>query len=183
VSAEPERSGDVVRRAFDANLQYYAAVGRITVEYWQALAKLVEDVRLPGVARASPDAPRRQAASLTPTGAVAEARPPAAIVLEAAAGGTAEGLFLVDNSLQEKVSAPVFASSFRADDGREVTPKLVFEPEVVTLGPGEQILVRAVATIDERLEPNVGYRGELSVPGVAGTRVAVVLRRTLSSDA
>jgi hypothetical protein len=183
VAAEREGASDVLRRAIGANVQYYAAIGKLTVEYLQALAALTDDAVVPRGGRfptgmdghepASPPSPRPAAVSPQP----------AAIVLEAGQDGTATGLFMVENALAEKVSAPIAASAFRAEDGREVTPKLAFEPEVVTLEPGEQMLVRVSATIDHALEPDLGYRGELSVPGVAGTRVPLVLRRRPSSAA
>ena len=99
------------------------------------------------------------------------------MVLEAEGGGTAIGVFLVENLLDEKVSAPVSASAFAAPDGREVAVPLAFEPEVVILEPGEQILVRVTAQLADDLEADVSYRAELAVPGVIGTKVPIVARR------
>ena len=99
------------------------------------------------------------------------------MVLEAEGGGTAIGVFLVENLLAEKVSAPVSASSFADPDGREVAVPLAFDPEVVILEPGEQILVRVTAQVADDLEADVSYRAELAVPGVIGTKVPIVARR------
>jgi hypothetical protein len=99
------------------------------------------------------------------------------MVLEAAAGDRALGVFLVENRLQSRVSAPIMASAFTDPEGREFRPGLVFEPEVVTLDPGEQLLVRVAALLDEPLLPEVDYRGELTIPGLSGSRVKLVLRQ------
>ena len=160
---------DVLRRALEANLQYYAALGRLTVDYLEALGSIARQVELPARTLTF-----RQTAPATPAPAPA---PPAVTVLEAEAGGTAIGVFLVENLLTEKVSAPVSASAVAAPDGREVAVPLAFDPEVVVLEPGEQILVRVAARVDDRLEADVSYRAEVAVPGVIGTRVPIVVRR------
>ena len=162
---------DVLRRALEANLQYYAALGRLTVDYLEALGSIARQVEVPArtlTFRQSPSAP--------PAAASAPA-PPAVTVLEAEAGGTAIGVFLVENLLTEKVSAPVSASALAAPDGREVAVPLAFDPEVVVLEPGEQILVRVAARVDDGLEADVSYRAEVAVPGVIVTRVPIVVRR------
>ena len=194
MAADLNRSADLLRRAVEANLQYYVGVGKHTADYLKALGALAEDAGIlggssarsaaPALTASAPGSPGRPPGSLPgPPGPAPPAPPgapprPAALVLEAPSGGTSTGLFMVENALAERVSAPITASPFRAEDGCEVSPVLVFEPEIVTLSPGEQMLVRVSATIDEALEPHVGYRGELSVPGIAGTRVPLVLRRT-----
>jgi O-phosphoseryl-tRNA(Cys) synthetase len=160
---------DVLRRALEANLQYYAALGRLTVDYLEALGSIARQVEVPARTLTF-----RQTAPATPAPAPA---PPAVTVLEAEAGGTAIGVFLVENLLTEKVSAPVSASAVAAPDGREVAVPLAFEPEVVVLEPGEQILVRVAARVDDGLEADVSYRAEVAVPGVIGTRVPIVVRR------
>jgi hypothetical protein len=160
---------DVLRRALEANLKYYAALGRLTVDYLEALGSIARQVEIPArtlTFRQTPTAP-----------AAAAPAPPAVTVLEAEAGGTAIGVFLVENLLTEKVSAPVSASAVAAPDGREVALPLAFDPEVVVLEPGEQILVRVAARVDDGLEADVSYRAEVAVPGVIGTRVPIVVRR------
>jgi hypothetical protein len=181
MASEPHRPGGVLRRAVDANLRYYEALGRLSVEYLQTLAGLVDDVTLPrlggvSMSRTAP-APPAPPGPVLPRAASEAAPQAAALVLEAEHGGTATGLFMVQNTLSEKVSAPVLASPFRAEDGGEAAPKLVLDPEVVTLAPGEQMLVRVTTAIDEALAPGVSYRGELSVPGVAAKGIPLVLRR------
>jgi O-phosphoseryl-tRNA(Cys) synthetase len=160
---------DVLRRALEANLKYYAALGRLTVDYLEALGSIARQVEIPArtlTFRQTPSEPAAPAPA-----------PPAVTVLEAEAGGTAIGVFLVENLLTEKVSAPVSASAVAAPDGREVAVPLAFDPEVVVLEPGEQILVRVAARVDDGLEADVSYRAEVAVPGVIGTRVPIVVRR------
>jgi hypothetical protein len=166
---------DILRRALEANLQYYSALGRLTVDYLEALGSIARNVEVPAnlgnrtiTFRQSAPAPAAPAPSPPP---------PAVMVLEAANGDAAIGVFLVENLLAEKVSAPVSASAFAGPDGREVALPLAFDPEVVVLEPGEQILVRVTAQIGEDLEADVSYRAELAVPGVIGTKVPIVARR------
>jgi hypothetical protein len=155
----PRGSGALLRRALDANLRYYEALGELTLDYLRSLRTLTSDG----------DAPAPTAAAPAP--------PPATLVLEAQAGETAVGAFLVQNLLDERVSAPVIAGAFTAEDGGEADLTLKLDPEVVTLEPGEQQMVRTAAAVTDRLEPGVGYRGEVSVPGLTGTRVPIVVRR------
>jgi hypothetical protein len=164
--AEAAPASDLLRRALDANLRYYAAIGRLTVDYLEALGAIARHVEVP--TRPAPAVPPPAPA------------PPAVMVLEAEAGGTAIGVFLVENLLGEKVAAPVSASPLAGPDGREVDVRLAFDPEVVVLEPGEQILVRVAARLDGDLDPDVSYRAELAVPGVIGTKVPIVVRRRAS---
>jgi hypothetical protein len=105
-----------------------------------------------------------------------------ALVLEAEAGESASGAFIVENLLREGMSSPVVASAFASPDGRELRPRLAFEPEVVVLDAGEQVLVRVVATIDDALETGVDYRGEVTVPGLVSRGLSIVVRRLASSE-
>jgi hypothetical protein len=169
---------DILRRALEANLQYYSALGRLTVDYLEALGSIARNVEVPAnlgnrTITFRQSAPVPEAPAPTPT-------PPAVMVLEAGGGDTAIGVFLVENLLNEKVSAPVSASAFAAPDGREVALPLAFDPEVVVLEPGEQILVRVTAQVGDDLEEDVSYRAELAVPGVIGTKVPIVARRRAS---
>lgn len=156
------------RRAVDLNLRYYSAVGRLAADYLNELAATLGELRA--------------AQSGTSAQATAPAKAPnqpatAIMVLEAEAGHAALGVFLVGNHLDHKVSARVVASAFVDSSGRELRPNLAFDPEVVTLEPNEQMIVRVMATIDETLEPAVSYRGELTIPELVGTKVPIVVRR------
>ncbi len=166
---------DVLRRALEANLQYYAALGRLTVDYLEALGSIARQVEVPAKLGNRTITLRQSAPAPEPPAPAPQ--PPPVMVLEAEGGGTAIGVFLVENLLAEKVSAPVSASSFADPDGREVAVPLAFDPEVVILEPGEQILVRVTAQVADDLEADVSYRAELAVPGVIGTKVPIVARR------
>ena len=170
--AEQPGLEQVWRRALEANARYYEALGQVTTDYLKALAGVLGDIKLPaslGGRAAAPVAPAQAAPPPAPA--------PSAMVLEAPAGHTAVGAFMVQNRLSQRVAAPVVPSAFLDPSGMEVRPALAFEPDVVSLESGEQVLVRVTATIDDRLEPGVGYRGEVTVPGLSGDRIALVLRR------
>jgi hypothetical protein len=165
---EPPGLEQIWRRALEANARYYEALGQVTTDYLKALAGVLGEVKLPASLAGRTAAP-------VPPAAAAPA--PSAMVLEASAGQTAFGAFMVQNRLGRHVAAPVVTSAFLDASGAEVRPALTFEPDVVSLESGEQVLVRVTAAIDERLEPGVGYRGEVTVPGLSGDRIALVLRR------
>lgn len=159
----------------EANTRYYEALGQVTVDYLKALVGVLGDVRLPTVGNARPAAPAQPAPQ--------PEQPPAAMVLEAAAGKSAVGAFMVQNRLSQQVTAPVIASAFLDASGREAKPVLVFEPDVVSLEPGEQVLVRVTAAVDERLDAGASYRGEITIPGLSGDRVPIVVRRAARAAA
>jgi hypothetical protein len=171
--ADPVGLDQAWRRALEANARYYEALGQVTADYLRTLMGVLGELRLParfGLREAPPAAPAPPPA------------PPAAMVLEAAAGQAAAGAFMVQNRLTQKVAAPVVASAFLDPSGHEARPLLAFEPDVVALEPGEQMLVRVTARIDDRLESGVAYRGEVTIPGLSGDRVQLVLRRRASAN-
>jgi hypothetical protein len=99
------------------------------------------------------------------------------MLLEGEAGSRVPGVFLVENHMSREISARIVTSSFVDTKGREVRPVMLFEPETVVLGPGEQLLMRVVTVIDETLEPDVRYMGQFIIPELVGTRIPVALRR------
>ena len=70
-------------------------------------------------------------------------------------------------------------STLIAPDGRQVQSALRFEPGVISLAAGEQVVARVTAKISSRLVPGQSYEGEIVVPGVAGARIPIVLRRKI----
>ncbi len=162
-----------MRRALEANARYYEALGQVTADYLKSLLGVLGELRLPArfdVQGASPAAP------------AAPPAPAPAMVLEAATGDDAAGAFMVQNRLTQKVAAPVVASAFLDPSGNEARPILAFDPDVVALDPGEQILVRVTARVDDRLEPGVAYRGEVTIPGLSGDRIQLVVRRRAAAN-
>jgi len=170
--SESEQVAEIWRRAMDANVRYYRAVGELTIGHVRALTAAAGDLlRAP----ATPRPPLVELPRAEPK--PEEIRPQAAMVLESDVGVAAIGAFVVANGLNRRVSAPIVASPLVSTAGQEARPALAFELEVVLLEPGEQVLVRIAAAVDESLEPGVGYHGELTVPDLPGTRVPIVLRR------
>lgn len=165
---------DVVRRALDANVQYLTAVSKLAVECLEALLGSVknlssqEKASSPSLTSGDPTVPKAP----VPQGPSAPT-----IVLEAESGGHALGVFLVENVLPHAVSARIAVSLVADPSGREVHPPIRLEPEMITLEPQEQILVRVLAGIDESLAPGIDYRAEINIPDLPGTRVPLVLRR------
>ena len=57
------------------------------------------------------------------------------ILVEAEAGQTAVGLFLVENTTPEQLSVQVSVSTFLDPDGREVDPAVAFRPDMIASSP------------------------------------------------
>jgi hypothetical protein len=163
------------RRAVEANLRYYEALGQVTQEYWKALFGIMKNlpVRLGG-GGASSTSTAPPASSTAPASA-------ATLVLEGQAGSEAQGVFMVENRLPRTVSTAVVTSAFTDPSGRAVQHPLRIVPNVITLEPGGRTLVQIFATVAESLEPDVTYRGEVNVPGLSEHGIPVLLRRHVSS--
>jgi hypothetical protein len=177
--AERIRFDDTIKRVFDANLQAYEGLSRVTAEYLQALARVWVDAGTTVLGRAtavpSPAGPAHGAAH-----AGAPSPPPIALVLEAEAGQVAQGVVMVENRLARRVEATVVTSAFSSGTGDEIRPTLRVQPGTVTLEPGGRALVQVGALVDERLAAGVGYQGSLTVPGLSDTPIPVMLRRRAS---
>lgn len=152
------------RRAAEANLRYYRTVGQLAGVYGRAAVAVV---------RAARSEPEHAAAA---GGAAPDVAAPV-LALEAEEGSSAVGMFLVENRTQAHVEAPVEITDLADGAGRHIRPPLGFEPEVVTLAPGEQTLVQVGIAITDAVRPGVDYRAEVRVPGLVGTRIPVVVRR------
>jgi hypothetical protein len=175
--AEDFRMDDALRRAIDANVRYYQALGQVTADYVRALAGVWSNVKLPidlGTIR-MPAVRARQAAPAPAPSAAPESAP--ALVLEAEAGEEAVGVFMVDNSLGRAVSTTVTVGTFRAEDGTELRPAIRVEPAVVALEPGASTLVHLFAAVTDDLPAGRNLRAEVDVPGLAERAIPVVLRR------
>ena len=158
---------DAWRDAADASLRYWGALGRLALESVTALVPLVTELR-PGEAVQA---------------AAPSSRAPAArtILVEAEAGQSATGVFLLENTTSQQLSIPVSVSSFHDPDGREVEVAVAFRPDTILLDPADQLVVQVTAVVDETLEPDVRYHAEISVPGLSGTRIPIVVRRRASA--
>jgi hypothetical protein len=152
---------DLWRDTTLAVLGFWGRLGRLALESVAALAPLAAELRSDeAVAPATP------------------ARPVArTILVEAEAGQSGLGVFLVENTTTQQLSIPVSVSTFFDEEGREVRAPLTFRPDVLTLDPGDQLAVQVAVAFDETLEPDVRYHGEISLPGLSATRIPIVVRR------
>lgn len=160
------RLSDTVRDAAEASLRYYGRMGGLALELAEALVPPLSGLR-PAVVRSSP--PPAPAAAELPRGQT--------IVIEAAAGRNGLGVFMVENTTGKKVSGPLGVSAFADESGHEVSPTVRFSPEVVSLEPGDQVLVQVVAGVDSTFEPGVRYGAEISIPELAAAGIPLVVRR------
>ena len=163
-----------VRRAIDANLRYYKALGEVTQEYVQSLLGVWRDLPIRLGSLGSSPVLGATAARATSSGGTAT------LVLEAEAGQEAASVFMVENRLPRQVSTTVVTSPFLDPSGRDVQPALRILPGVVTLDPGARTLVRIVAAVTDDWAIDVPYRGTVQVPGLSDHAIPVVLRRRAS---
>ena len=154
--------GELLRRAALTNISFYEGLVEISASYLKNLSAILDDVQAPASTQAQAAQPRTKSAAL---------------VLEAEAGERAEAYFVVENLLSRKVPAEIIASAVVDPDGEEVAQEMQFDPSTINLEPGERIIVQVAADIEERLEPGVGYRGNITVPGLSDEPAAVIIRR------
>ena len=167
-------------RALDANLRYTVRLSELAARGLQILGSAVLEAgsRVVTATRASPT--RNEAPSL-PSAAPSSSNPtspsPAALVLEGRAGSRAFGLFVVENKLQKEVSTPVTVSPLVDPGGQEIPSVLRFEPGVITLSPDEQVIAKVSARITRGLVAGVRYQADISIPGISGARIPIIVRR------
>jgi hypothetical protein len=169
LSAEQPSLRDELAEGWNAGLQaglrYWGTLGRLAVESVGVLVPAVAELRAQG-------RPRLEIVGAPPTPPV-----PKALLVEAEAGQSGMGIFLLENTTAEQLSARVGVSSFHDPRGREVHPAVAFRPDVITLDPGDQQVVQVAVLVDETLEADVRYRATVGVPGLPATTIPIVLRR------
>ena len=171
--SEPFSLSKVLSAVADANLRYTALATKLATAALES-AFLVTS----GIRQQAADMPATPAQGRTEPPAHASGQPhPAAIVLEGETGSSAVGFFVVENSLPHEISTAVEVSPLIAPDGSRIQSALRFEPGRISLGAGEQVVARVTAKIARGLVAGTGYQGEILVPGVAGARIPIVLRR------
>jgi hypothetical protein len=176
--------GDSLLRLVQVNVRFCNNLGRVTGEFLRDVVATLEE---PYAANGETRQQGSNGASRTPAAAPpapAPAHPPAPrassqtiTLLEAEAGNWAVGAFTILNHFDYEIVARPQTSGFFDPPGTTAVPRLVFEPEAVTLAPHEQVLVRMMGGIDQSLQPEVRYRCEVTVPALPGSQIPVVIRR------
>jgi hypothetical protein len=169
-------------RALDANVRYTALLSELAARSLDLLVSAVSEI---GPQIISTDI-TQEASSVTSTPSAPVLVPsPAAMVLEGEAGTRAFGLFVVENKLAKEVSTHVAVGPLIDPDGQEIPSVLRFEPGIITLAPGEQVVAKVSAKISRGLVAGVRYQGEISIPGISGASIPIIVRRkptTRTSD-
>ncbi len=169
------------RRAMDANIRFYRAWGELTAgwarEVTAAGASLTPTTLALGRTSVPATSPGGRSAATPP-----DPPPPASakapvLVLEALGGQAVSASFLVENSWSHPVEGRVGAGEFHSATGDSVDVNTRFDPESLSLAPGESRLVRVTVEVPEGLVPDVDHRSSISVSGVPGTTIPVLVRR------
>ncbi|MEO8621064.1 MAG: hypothetical protein ABI625_08355 [bacterium] len=155
---------DIVKRTAQANAKFYKGWMDLSLEYMRGISGIF------GGAVGSTMPTQEMDAG---TGA---------LVLESEAGAAASGTFLVSNDLERAVSCKFVASDFKDPQGKSTYARTTFDPAGLELAPGEQRVVQVSILMDDTLTPGVGYAGEISISGMEGFAVPVVLRRQHTVD-
>jgi hypothetical protein len=162
--AEGPDVSEILRRTVQANARLYKGWVDISLDYWRGMGEIF------GVAPPSgPDATATEEADET-----------GMVVLEAEAGATARGAFLVTNDLGRTVRCDLVASDITGPQGAAAGTKVTFDPPNFELAPGEQRVVTATTIVDGTLAAGAAYTGTISIRGMDGFSVPFVLRRTHS---
>ena len=170
----------VLGRALDANLRYNAVLGELAIRAFDLLVSAVSEIG-PQIVSTSTRVQEVSTAIPIPP-AMPSVPSPAPILLEGEAGSRAFGLFVVENNLPQQISARVEVGPLIDPNGREIKAVLRFEPGVITLAPKEQVVAKVSARISRGLIAGVRYQGEIRVPGIAGARIPIVVRRKTASN-
>ena len=153
----------LVRRVIEANGRLYRGWMELSLDYLRNVTEILdpeaEPSEGPSEGQSEPETER------------------GAIVLEAVGGGEASGAFLLTNDLGRALTCQPVASSFMDPDGESTRQRMTFEPKSVRLEPGEQRVVHASLTMAKRLPAGVAHTGAISIKGMDGFSVPVVLRR------
>lgn len=157
--ADPLGLSEIVRRTVQANAKFYKGWVDLSFEYFRGISAIFG-----GATDAAVPVQEMDSGS-------------GALVLEGEAGELVRGAFLVTNDMERAVSCAFVGSDFKNPSGASVPAKAAFEPATLELGPGEQRVIHVTIAIDNQLAPGVGYAGEISVRGMDGFAVPVVLRR------
>jgi len=174
---ETERLSEALKGAADLSVRYYAGLLKLSTDYLQSLATLVSAAGV-GIAEPAAAAHAAQTAASGQTaatgqpaaaGQAAPPRPP--LLLAGRAGEDATAAFLIENTLADRVMARV------AVQGSGLAARALAQPEVVSLGPGEQCVVQLRVRVDGTIEPGRDHFGELSVPELASRSIPFVVRR------
>jgi len=166
-------------RLNEANVRYYTDYARLVRNYANDVVGTLKSVRRKTDTE-SVGAAREESASVFSARAKAFQREPATppvVALEGALGASPTGLFAVTNDRDEKVSAPIEVSKLTAPDGTELVVAIAFEPSQIDLEPGAQMLIDVTADIESSLELGIPYRADVSVPGLPGWSIELVVRR------
>lgn len=162
-------------RALDANLRYTALLSELAGRGLELLLWAASEI---GPQMITTTAAPQEASRVTSIPSVTPPAPsPAAMVLEGEAGSRAFGLFVVENKLPKGVTTRIAVGPLVDPEGNEIPSVLRFEPGIITLAPGEQVVAKVSAHISRGLEAGVRYQGEISVPGIAGACVPIIVRR------
>lgn len=113
------------------------------------------------------------------TAASRTAEPGKSVVLAGAPGTEAVGAFTLENMRPEPIHATVLATAFVNLAGDTVPVAIQLEPARVVLEPGEEVVVRVVATIPAGLAPAEELHGAIHVPGLTASVVPLVVRSAL----
>jgi hypothetical protein len=172
--AERTPTGDTLRRAIEAYVDYYQSLGKATGEYVRTLTSILWGVDLPITLGSSPRSSAEDERRSDPAPPPASSAETVTLILEGSSGSDVRSVFAVSNDLDREVSAPVMSTGAV---GPNTVLALRASPSIVTLARGERQLVEVGALISEEMVEGADYVGEVSVPGLSASGIPIVVRR------
>ena len=154
---------ELLGRVLEANARLYRGWVDLSLDYLRDVTQMLD--------------PEQTSSDTSAEGSEAVEEDAGALVLEGMGGESARAAFLLTNDLGRPLKCEPVASSFTGPDEAATRPKVSFEPKSVELAPGEQRVVQAIVKVGKRLPAGVAYTGAISIKGMDGFSVPVVLRR------
>ncbi|MCC6316996.1 MAG: hypothetical protein IT361_04820 [Gemmatimonadaceae bacterium] len=154
---------EVARRLVQANARLYKGWLDLSMEYVRGVSEILAGAPPGGTSAGSPVTEVEGSAG--------------ALVIEGEAGKVVKGSFLVTNDLGRAVTCSFAGSDFRDARGAAVAARTTFSPAAVTLAPGEEQVVEVEVAVDDAFAAGVGYAGEVTIKGLDGMAVPIVVRR------
>lgn len=156
------RVTDLIKGAVELNLRYTSTLLHLSKDY-------LKDA---GVVLTRDEAPAPEPAPGTPPGA---ARPP--LLIAGQRGDLANAAFAINNPGDKDMSVHLLVQGELSDD------QVRLSPERFTLQGGAGTIVRVLVAIDERLEVDRDYTGQVVAPGLSAQGVPFIVRRLAGDGA
>lgn len=151
------RVTDLLKSAVELNLKYTSTLLHLSKDYLKDASDVV-------TREAAPSPPAQTTAARAP------------LLIAAYAGETGNAAFALNNPIGRDIPVHLVVQGELGDDRVRV------DPARFTLKAGEQLVVRILASIDDKLPENQDHAGQVVAPGLSNQTVPFIVRRLPGVD-